>query len=205
MPMRYATEATVLAALKIDALKLKDEAAALAATERVTSLENGLAEALDGMIGRSFGEAPVAVTRTIAGGNSPILVIHDGIRSVVQIETGGTWDGATWTDADTVDAKDYALWSMDPDGVAYSIRSYGADWEGSVRVTGIFGDQPVEAVPADIREAMTTLTVKEYRRVTSSPMDAVGPDGQVISTPSGWNDPTVKAAIDRYRLIRLVV
>ena len=33
----------------------------------------------------------------------------------------------------------------------------------------------------------------------------IGPDGQVIPAPGGWNDPLVKGVIDRYAVVRVLV
>jgi hypothetical protein len=199
MPMRYASQPDVLAHLKISATSTD-------AITRVTSLENGLADAFDAKVGRSFGVAPVAEARTLAApGVSPVLVIPGGIRSITGITTGGTWDGAVWLNPEILDADDYALWATDRDGISYGIESFIGAWVGPVHVTGIWADQSTNGVPADIREAMTFLTVRQYRRLTASPTDLVGPDGLTVPTPHAWDDPLVKAAIERHRLVEVVL
>lgn len=192
MPMRYADEAAVIAQLKT------------VSSERVVKVENGLADAFDGMTGRSFGEAPVAETRTVEGGRNSVLVIPSGIRSVTRIEIAGTWDGTAWVDGDEVPSNQYRLLMQSRDGVAYGIAGVDRYWDGAVRITGIFGDQVVEAVPADVREALTMATVKEYRRLTSSPQEMVGPDGLTVPTPSGLTDPQFKAAVEKYRIVEVI-
>lgn len=197
MPMRYADQDAVIAHLRI---KPEDTAA----IERAVEVENGLAETFDGMTGRSFGEAPVAQTRTFDGCRNSVLVIPSGIRSVERIEIAGTWDGTAWQDGDEIDPKSYRVLMQDRDGVAYGIAGVDRYWDGPVRVTGIFADQDTEAVPADVVEALTMATVKEYRRLTSSPQEMVGPDGMTIPTPSGLDDPQFKAAVARYRLVEVI-
>jgi hypothetical protein len=199
MPMRYAPQPDVLAHLNINTSSSE-------AIARVTALENGLADAFDAKVGRSFGVAPVAAERTItAPGVSTLLVVLGGIRSVTGITTGGTWDGAMWLTPEILDADDYALWATDRDGISYGIESFIGAWVGPVHVTGIWADQSTESVPADIREAMTFLTVRQYRRLTASPTDLVGPDGMTVPTPHAWDDPLVKTAIERHRLVEVVI
>lgn len=198
MPMRYATEATVLAMLKIASTSTAEIA-------RVVELENGLAAAFDGKLGRSFGGSATATTRTFTAAPSPVLVIGGGARTVTGVETGGTWDGTDWMNATALGADEWRVWSQTPNGVIYAIELLAGDWIGAVRVTGVFADQQDGAVPDDVREALTTLTVKEYRRRTASPSEQVGPDGLIVATPSGWNDPTVQAAIAHHRVVKVVV
>ena len=196
--MIYADESAVLSHLKI---KDDDQAA----KDRVTAVENGLAETFDGMIGRRFGFLPVDETRTLQGRHSTVLVASAGLRAVTSIEIGGAWDGAAWINGRTLEPDEYGLWGRDRDGIAYGIEHYRANWDGPVRVTGLWGDQAIETVPDDVREALTVATVKEYRRLTSSPQDVVGPDMVPVVTPSGLSDPQFKAAVDRYRLVEVIV
>lgn len=198
MPMRYATQDAVLAHLKIKA----DDTSAI---ERAVEVENGLAATFDGMIGRAFGVAPVAETREVDGGRNSVLVVPSGIRTVERIEVAGTWDGTAWLDGDVIDPTQYRTLMRSRDGLAYGIAGIDRYWDGPVRVTGIWGDQVTETVPADVVEALTMATVKEYRRLTSSPQEMVGPDGLVIPTPSGLSDPQFKAAVERHRLVEVIV
>ena len=191
--MRYADQTAVMASLKI---KESDTAA----MTRAMTVENGLASTFDGMTGRTFGVAPVAETRTIRAGRGQVLILASGIRSVARVETGGTWDGTTWRDSDVIAPQDYRL-ILTRDGVSYGMTG---QWEGELRITGIWGDQSAEAVPADVREALTIATVKEYRRLSSSPQEMVGPDGMVVPTPSGLSDPQFKTAVERYRLDEVI-
>lgn len=199
MPMRYADESDVLAHLKIAGTNTD-------AIARVTGLENGLADAFDAKIGRTFGTAPVAETRTVqAPGVSSVLVVPSGIRSITGIVTGGTWNGTAWINGTTLTTDQYGLWLTGTDGVAYGVVSYIGDWYGAVRITGIWADQVTAGVPNDIREAVTFLTVRQYRRLTASPSDMVGPEGMTVPTPHAWDDPMVQAAIERHRLVQVVV
>src|SRR5699024_6169397 len=198
MPMFYANEAAVIAHLKI-----KPEDAA--AIERAVNVENGLVETFDGMVGRAFGVASVTETRTFDGGRNSVLVIPSGILAIDSIEVAGSWDGTAWVDGDVIAPSSYRMLMQTRDGIAYGIAGVDRYWDGPVRVSGIFADQPTVGVPADVVEALTVATVKEYRRLTSSPQEMVGPDGLAIPTPSGLNDPHFKAAVERHRLVEVVV
>ena len=200
MPMRYATPDDVLAHLKIPASDT-------AKVDRVTRLENALAEAFDARTGRSFGVAPDPQARRVDGREASGLVIQTGIVSVTGVRAdNGTWDGAAFVGLTDLVSDEYRLVYTDTDGISYGIeRTSGVAWIGPVEVTGVWPDQGTLSVPADIAEAMTLLTVKEYRRLTSSPSEQVGPDGQIIPTPSGWKDPSVLAAIDAHTVTQVIV
>lgn len=200
MPMRYATQADVLTHLKIDAGNT-------AVVERVTRLENALADAFDEKTGRSFGVAPVAEARMVDGRQSPVLVIQSGVVSVTGVRAdNGVWDGAAWTGLTDLAADEYRLIYTDTDGINYGLeRTSGVAWVGPVEVTGIWPDQGEGDVPEMVREAMTQLVVAEYRRTTASPSDMVGPDGMTVQLPNGWKNPLVVAAIETYRVVQVIV
>lgn len=200
MPMRYADQTDVLTHLKIDAGNST-------LVDRVTRLENALAEALDGKMGRSFGTAPTPVARLVGGGDSTVLVFTRGIVSVTAVRAdNGAWDGTAWTGFTTLASDEYRLIHTDPDGISYGLeRANGAVWAGPVEVTGVWPDQGTAAVPLDVAEAMTKLVVDEYRRLTSSPSDQVGPDGMTVQLPNGWKNPLVLAAIERHTVTGLLV
>ena len=198
MPMRYADLDTVTRHLRIAG----DDTAAVA---RVEALENGLADALDGLIGRAFGTAPVAEARTIDALTGEVLVLPTGVISVSGVEVDGEWDGAAWTDGTALTADEYRLAYVDRDGYAHGIRGLVSDWSGPVRVTAVWADQDTEAVPDDLREAMNVLVVREYRRLHMSPQEQIGPDGVMVPAPTGWTDRAVQAVIDRYRVRRVIV
>lgn len=198
MPMRYADQDTVLAQLKVPATDTERIA-------QVVDLENGLADLFDDKVGRSFGGSATPESREVAAMPSPVLVIGNGIRSITSIEEGGTWEGASgWANGDVLTPGDWRVWAQE-NGVIYAIERFVNDWSGVVRITGVWADQTGGSIPYDVREALTTLTVKEYRRRTSSPSDQVGPDGMAVPTPSGWSDPTVNAAIEHHIVARLLL
>lgn len=200
MPMRYADQTDVLTHLKIDAGNAT-------LVDRVTRLENALAASLDGKMGRSFGTAPTPVTRLVDGRDSTVLVFTHGIVSVTAVRAdNGSWDGTAWTGFTDLASDEYRLTYNDPDGISYGLeRTSGVAWVGPVEVTGVWPDQGTADVPLDLAEAMTKLTVDEYRRLTSSPSDQVGPDGMAVPLPNGWNNPLVQSAIEHHRVTRLLV
>jgi hypothetical protein len=182
--MRYADRDAVLRQLKIvDSTQV----------ERVELLENGLAEVLDGKLGRSFGTTPVAETRTAYGYSSDLLILPAPITSVTSV----TIDGVA------LDVASYQLWFTDAAGSRGILLGAGY-WWGPVAVNGIWADQTA-GVPADIREVMTFLTVDEYRVRVSSPAGQIGPDGLIIPVRNPWKYEVVQATIDRYRLATEVV
>lgn len=200
MPMRYADANTVLAALDIDAGDTTTVA-------RVEALEHALADLFDDKTGTTFSaDAPVAETRAYTANAADVLVINEGVRSVTGIDTDGTWNGATYDDETALLIDEWRLWAVSRDGIAYGIeRVDGGAFDGVVRVTGIFGDQQAAGIPADVTHALNLLTVEQYRRMTSSPQNFVGPDGSTIPTPDGWSEPDVRAAIQHHRLVEVIV
>ena len=191
--MRYAHQPDVLTALRIG----ESDTAAI---DQVVRLENGLAASFDHRCGRVFGETTVpALLRVATGYASDLLLLPAGLASVTSIEIHDPLTGSRRILTD----DEWLLWGADAAGNAVGVLRINDTWAGlQVAVTGLWGDQDVEGVPDDVREAMTTLTVKEYRRRTSSPTDTVGPDGMPMITPSGWNDPAVKEAIAAHRIAR---
>jgi hypothetical protein len=198
--MRYATTDDVLSHLKINASNT-------AVVDRVTRLENALADAFDAKTGRSFGVAPTPEARMVDGRQSSVLVIQSGIVSVAGVKAdNGVWDGAAWTGLTDLAADEYRLTFTDVDGTSYGIeRTTGVAWIGPVEVTGVWPDQGTDDVPADVAEAVTYLTVKQYRRLTASPSDQVGPDGMAVPTPHGWDDPLVVMALAAHTVTQVIV
>jgi hypothetical protein len=188
MPMRYAREADVLHDLQIE----PDDTATIT---RVVQIENALADAFTAKTGVVWISPTEPVARTFAGLHTDVMVIHQGVRDVTGITLRDT----------ALTADDWTYTFLGDDGLAYGLYLESGYWHGPVTITGVWGDQGGDAVPDDVAHALTVLTVKEYRRMTSSPTDQIGPDGFVVSAPSGWNDPTVKEAIAAHALTRIIV
>lgn len=194
--MRYASQPDVLRHLKIRETDVET-------IDRLIRLEHGLADAFEHRTGRRFVEDDVApVTRIVQGYDSDLLVLPVGVWRVDAVEVFEPVSG--WRSV--MDAADWLLWGEDARGAALGIRTPGGSWHGlTVGVTGLWADQDTVGVPADVREALTMATVKEYRRITTSPNDQAGPSVaglEPVPTPSGLNDPLFKAAIDRHRVRR---
>lgn len=188
MPMRYAHEPDVLHDLQIE----PDDTDTI---DRVVRLENALADAFDAKVGRRFDTGPLTEMRVMVGRQSDLLILHSGVRSISTITHRGA----------VVPADEWSLAFTGVDGISYGVQRTEGEWVGAIEVTAQWADGPAASVPEDVRHAITLLTVKEYRRMTSSPTEQVGPDGMIVSTPSGWNDPTVKAAIEAHTLTRILV
>lgn len=150
----------------------------------------------------------------MAGGGAPaaptfgVLVLPAPIVSVDSIFEGGLWDGASWDDETEVVAADYRLTTGSTAGGFYAIeRVGGGGWAGPVRVTGTWLDAAWTAltVPVEVEEALTFLVVHHYREDLMSPAGVVGPEGTVVPSRNPWAFERVKAVIDRYRVVELVV
>lgn len=203
MPMTYANRADVLHHLKLDPGN-PEHAEQI---ERVERLENGIAAVIEEKTGRVFGLTPLPETRVVIGSaRSPRLVLHAGVRSVETVEVDGTWDGAAWQDGTVLEPDTWVLAAVDRDGVAWAMdRIDGGGWPTSVRITAVWGDQEVEAIPDDIREAATFLTVDEYRTREGSPTGVAGPDGMVVHTRNPWTFELVRTAIARHAVTEVLV
>lgn len=192
--MRYAHQPDVLTHLKV-----KDDDAETVA--RLIRLENGLAASFDAKCGRTFGETTVpAQVRLATGYATDLLLLPTGIARIDEVEISDPLTG----DSRILDAAEWLPWGSDGEGNTVGLLRTNGTWYGlRAGITGLWGDQDVEGlVPDDVREAMTTLVVKEHRRRTSSPSEQIGPDGLVVPAPSGWNDPTVQVAIIAHRVSR---
>jgi hypothetical protein len=210
--MRYADEAAVFAQLKLDPVA-EGDAAAIA---RVVALEEGLALTLDEKLGTSFGVAPVAETRTVAAppsrglyewtssSDASRLILTTPVRSITGIETGGSWNGTAWINGATMTVDQYRLTHRDRYGLYYAIESVFGSWNGVVRITGVWADQPTAAVPADVREAMTFVTAETYRMQHASPADEIGPDGLAVRPRNPWAYEQVKGVVSRYQTVRVL-
>lgn len=195
--MRYAYQPDVLAHLKVK----EDDVDTIA---RLIRLENGLAAQFDHACGRTFGETTVAPQlRSVQGYASNLLLLPTGIGRIDEVEVSDP----VASDSRILDAGEWLPWGYDDAGNTVGLlltSSTLPTWYGlQVGITGLWGDQDSEGlVPDDVREAMVTLLVKEFRRRTSSPSEQIGPDGMVVPAPSGWSDPTVKGAIAAHRVSR---
>jgi len=217
--MRYADRAAVLAELSLQSDN-PDDALAI---QRVEGIEEGLCDTFDAKVGRSFNEVALPETRTVTVGapyrpvtnsyplmdaagwpRSPRLVLAVPLRSLVGIEEGGRWDGGAWVDGRTLTTDEYLLTYKAKDGY-YGIDRLGGSWPEMVRVTGMWADQPVSDLPADVREAMTFLTAETYRQQQASPADELGPDNMVVRPRNPWRYEQVVMAIKRHKIVKVLL
>lgn len=194
--MRYAHQPDVLRHLKIRETDVET-------IDRLIRLEQGLADTFEYRTGRRFVDEEVApVTRMVQGYGSDLLVLPIGVWRVDEIDVHAPQTGVRRILA----PDEWLLWGEDATGAAVGILLVGTTWYGQVvAVTGLWADQDTVGVPADVREALTMATVKEYRRITTSPNDQAGPSVaglEPVPTPSGLNDPLFRAAINRHRVRR---
>lgn len=188
MTMRYADLPAVLAQLELiapaDATKIA----------RAEAMEAALAGIFDDRVGRAFGVVAVPQTRTIwsSGVSAALLLPPPGIRSVSAVSIDGV----------AVAADAYMLWYVRPDGVALALaRLDGNGWGGQVSITGVWADAALgTTVPPEVKEALTFLTVEQYRAAEAGPTLATGPDGLPARPRNPWNYEIVRGAIRKYRL-----
>ncbi len=199
MAFRYANQSDVMHELEIDTSDPENDAV-IAQIERI---EAGLASAFDHRVGREWGAVPVPSTRTIANGcTRGVMVFAKPARSIVSVSHGGSFDGSGWAD-ETVETTWHERFNAD--GLIYGLERESGLWPSRVRVEAIWASDTDLAVPEDVSYALTWLTIRQYRKMTASPMEMVGPDGMTVPTPDAWSDPTVKALIDKYRVVEVIV
>lgn len=204
MPLRYANEPDVLGQLGVTNPGTE--------YDRLVRLENGLCDTFDHKAGRSFGVAPVAETRDVsawASGTYPNaftsrLILETPIRTVTRIEIDGIWNGIAWTGGSVLAAGDYWLTHHTDEG-SYAIDLDSGHWYGTARVTGVWADQPTAGVPDDVREALTFITLDEYRARNASPAGEIGPDGLMVRVRNPWRFELVRTAIERHQITRILV
>lgn len=196
MAFRYANQDDVFRELEIDD-------ADMALVGQLERMEAALSMAFDNKIGRSFGDEPVASTRVIERGcgRDGVVVLQRPARAIESVSAGGRWDGSTW-DGDEPVENWYPV--FDREGLIYGIATNG-NVTGSVRVTAIWASDPVANVPDDVAHCLTWLTIRQYRRLTASPNELVGPEGFTVPTPHAWDDPMVKEIIAKYRVVEVIV
>lgn len=192
MPMRYANEADVLRQLSLDQANPDD----WAAIEEAVRIENGVCAILDSRMGRSFG-VPTVETVRINGVGQSVLLLPYPMREVQSVAVDGV---ALASDA-------WEPWFILRGEGATAIRLtswQSMHWYGDIVIIGVPDDAPLgdDPIPVDIQQAATFATIRQIRRYKASPTDMVGPDGQVITLPSPWNDPAVKEAIRAHRAYR---
>ena len=195
MAFRYANQSDVMHELQV-------EVGDTDVIDRLDRLENALADAFDSKIGRSFGDAGATEARVVDVKRGACdAVLQHPARSVSSVAHGGTWNGSSWDDEKTLTGW-YAVYN-DADEI-HGLRLNGG-WPGSVRVTAVWASASDLAVPGDVSHCLTWLTIRQYRRETSSPQELVGPEGFTIPTPHAWDDPMVVEIIKKYRVVEVIV
>lgn len=181
MPMRYANQDDVLSQIQRDNTSPD--------LGRITRLENGVADAIDELIGRTFG---TPTPRTVTVQTScwlQVVMLPELVRSVTAVTVDG------------VAPAMFMLMYRIEDG--YRGIHFPRPIFGEVAVTGVWESDPLDGpVPDLIREAATAITVDEFRVRNASPSGEIGMDGMVVPVRNIWRYTLVKQAIKRYRTYR---
>ena len=170
--------------------------------QHLIRVENALADVFEDRCGRTFGEAEILpkVRRIITQGGN-ILTTTISLQSVVSIQSVPTY---LMDEPRVVESDRWFPWGMAADGGYVGVVMAGGWPEGVwIDIEAYWSDQGVIGIPADVREAMTLLTIKTWRRYKSSPLEVVGGDIVAVPTPDGWNDSLVKNSIARLSLIHI--
>lgn len=192
-----------------------------AATARLEALNAALTAIFESKVGRTWSDdAPTARTVAVPArfgaqpyGASPypfavLPLPQPGIRSLVSLKTGPTWDGSAWTGGTDVDlAGVVPIWpTLRGDYLGLQIGTtwpwttgtwWGGCWTGTVLVEAIWADQ-LQTVPDEVVEALNFLVAEEFKQERASPESLIGPDGLSVRTRNPWNFERVKAVIDKY-------
>jgi len=196
--------------------------------DRLASLNAALSAIFESKVGMAWSDdAPVA--RTIAvparlgtmpyGWPYPFAVAlplpAPGIRSLVSLKSGPTWDGAAWTGGTEVDlAGVVPIWpTLRGDYLGLQIGTvwpwttgswWGGYWRGTVLVEAIWADQ-LQTTPDEVVEALTFLVAEEFKQEWASPESLIGPDGLSVRTRNPWKFERVQAVIDKYAATEAIV
>lgn len=182
---------------------------------RLIAIDEALSLLFEEKTGRRWAvDAPVAETRPVtlragAAHSGVVPLPHPGIRSLVGVTVGATWNGAAWTGGEVVPA-DAVLPVWESDGAYLGLRLglvwpwgagawYGGSWTGTALVEAVWADAPLWPVPADVREALTFLVAEEYKQEIASPESTVGPDGLAVRTRNPWRFERVAGAVARHK------
>ena len=163
--------------------------------DRLNALNSAISDLLDRELGRSFGATEPDRTETGDGlGVSDVLPLRIGVRTVSAV----TLDGVAFTAYTPV-------WP-DRDGAFWALKTTdGSYWAGAVAITGQWGDQPYDRVPAAITEGATVLVAASFKADEAGPTGVVGPDGIPVQTRNPWKDERVQRALAQYRLAPVVL
>jgi hypothetical protein len=195
-------------------------------------VELAVAAVIDAKCNRTFGEAPVAETRTLEYRNPSVTYYTDrvyipesglyffgdfwntsgdifvssaGLRNVTGIKAGGTWDGTVWDDEYTFDPEDWQLTFYRSDGWYQGIDIISYRY-ANIRVTAEWEDRSASAtIPADIKEAANFITADEWRIRSMSPAGELGPQGLSMYLRNAWEYELVKSAIHNNMYRPLIV
>jgi hypothetical protein len=172
-----------------------DAEARLAALQEVVSL------LIEEKTGRVFGGTATPTARTIEGPRGApwdILLLPSPIRSVTSVAIVGS-------DPVTLDAGDYVLWNVSPQGDAFQLRrvanGYWPIRNGVDRivVTGVWSDTASGGtVPADIDYIANYIIAERFKSEKASPAGFTGPDGATVPVKDPWRDGMVKAVVEKY-------
>lgn len=165
--------------------------------------------------GRSWGGTATPTARTIdgvIGRYTDILLLPEAVRSITGVAIVG-YNPATLTQSVAYgDNGQWIPWNTTANGDILALRRVdGLRWPAGngidrVTVTGVWSDATTgQAVPQEIVDAATFVTVETFRQRKSSPSGEIGPDGMTIRPRNPWGFETVKEAIKHNSALPAVV
>ncbi|MEJ7763654.1 MAG: hypothetical protein WKF80_12750 [Thermomicrobiales bacterium] len=167
---------------------------------RLGQISDALSLAFDEATGLTFGTVATTSTREVnAPGVSTLLVLTEPIRTVIGIETDGSWNGAAWAGGTTLATDEYRLVYGDAAHGYYGITGSGL-WYGTVRVTGQWANTQVAATtPADVTYVVTYAVARQYRAEKADNDGTLGPDGFAVQVPAATNFGLWDKTVAKYR------
>lgn len=165
---------------------------------RIATLLETVSGLIESRTGAVFGaETPETVAVEGEGGNR--LFLPKGIRSLTSIVEGPDWSSGAWVNGVALTTSAYRLESQVANGAYRTLVRMDGAWSGQYVITGVWEDR-VADVPEDIHYLANYLTSEIYKKQQASPAGFVGPDGAAVPVRNTFNEPEVRAIIDRYRV-----
>lgn len=165
---------------------------------RIQTLLTTVSAIIESKTSAVFGDNTAEAVAVEADGGSR-LYLPKGVRSVTSIVESPDWVSGAWSGGVALTTSAYRLDSRVANGAYRTIARMDGGWHGTYIITGVWEDR-VATVPDDIHYLANYLTSEIFKKQTASPAGFVGPDNAVVPVRNTFNEPEVKAIIDRHRV-----